>query len=601
MVLIEEPRFISLSKYNLLGGYFVRKVLPFLAPYRVAAMVSIVLMLVELMVELLQPLIMARIIDHGIMMENLSVVIVWGSVLIVFTIASLTAGIVTSFYSSHVSQGYAFDVRSRLYGKIQSFTFANFNRFPTSSLITRMTNDVSQIQNTIFMCLRIALRAPLLVIGGVVMALIIDVKLALILVAVVPLLILLLTWVMKMTSRLFRRVQQGVDDVNNVMQENLSGIRIIKAFLRRNHEVKRFDQSSEVLKVRTVNALRTVELTMPAVLLLMNLSVIVILWFGSKEISVGGASVGEVVAVINYAVRVTMALSMTSWIIMALSRGKASLDRVSEVLDMNEDFVDGTDHVDGDSAPLIHDGRIVFDAVSFRYPTADSLMLHDISFKVEAGETVAILGATGSGKTSLFQLIPRLYEVEEGAILIDDVDIRSMTAEHLRMSIGFVPQEALLFTGTVRENIEWGKEAATDEEMIEAAKRAQIHDTIMKLPHQYNTVVGQRGVNLSGGQKQRLSIARALVRKPKLLLLDDSTSALDVKTEEKLLQAIGELACTTMMITQKMSTAMKADKILLIEDGTLLDHGAHGELLERSDLYRRIYESQMGKEATQHA
>jgi ATP-binding cassette subfamily B multidrug efflux pump len=579
----------------------VRKVLPFLAPYRVAAIVSIVLMLVELMVELLQPLIMARIIDNGIMMENLSVVIVWGSVLIVFTIASLTAGIVTSFYSSHVSQGYAFDVRARLYEKVQSFTFANFNRFPTSSLITRMTNDVSQIQNTIFMCLRIALRAPLLVLGGVVMALIIDVKLALILVAVVPLLIVLLTWVMKMTSRLFRRVQQGVDDVNNVMQENLSGIRIIKAFLRRNHEVKRFDQSSEVLKVRTVSALRTVELTMPVVLLLMNLSVIVILWFGSKEISVGGASIGEVVAIINYAVRVTMALSMTSWIIMALSRGKASLERVSEVLDMNEDFVDGTDHVDGDAVPLIHNGAIVFESVSFRYPTADSLMLHDISFKVEAGETVAILGATGSGKTSLFQLIPRLYEVEAGAILIDDVDIRSMTAEHLRMSIGFVPQEALLFTGTVRENIEWGKEAATDEEMIEAAKRAQIHDTIMKLPLQYNTVVGQRGVNLSGGQKQRLSIARALVRKPKLLLLDDSTSALDVKTEEKLLQAIGELACTTMMITQKMSTAMRADKILLIEDGTLLDHGAHGELLERSDLYRRIYESQMGKEATQHA
>jgi ATP-binding cassette subfamily B multidrug efflux pump len=601
MVLTDELRFISLSKFNRLGGYFVRKVFPFLAPYRVATIVSIVLMLVELMVELLQPLIMARIIDNGIMMENLSVVIVWGSVLIVFTITSLAAGIVTSFYSSHVSQGYGFDVRARLYEKIQSFTFANFNRFPTSSLITRMTNDVSQIQNTIFMCLRIALRAPLLVIGGVVMALIIDVKLALILVAVVPLLVLLLTWVMKMTSRLFRRVQQGVDDVNNVMQENLSGIRIIKAFLRRNHEVKRFDQSSEVLKVRTVNALRTVELTMPVVLLLMNLSVIVILWFGSKEINVGGASVGEVVAVINYAVRVTMALSMTSWIIMALSRGKASLDRVSEVLDMNEDFVDGTEQVDGEAAPLIHDGRIVFDAVSFRYPTADALMLHDISFKVEAGETVAILGATGSGKTSLFQLIPRLYEIEEGAILIDDVDIRSMKAEHLRMSIGFVTQEALLFTGTVRENIEWGKEAATDEEMMEAAKRAQIHDTIMKLPHQYNTVVGQRGVNLSGGQKQRLSIARALVRKPKLLLLDDSTSALDVKTEEKLLQAIGELACTTMMITQKMSTAMKADKILLIEDGTLLDHGAHGELLERSDLYRRIYESQMGKEATQHA
>lgn len=579
----------------------MRKVLPFLVPYRVAVVVSIVLMFVELMVELLQPLLMSRIIDDGIMKENLSVVILWGSVLILFTILAFTAGIITSFYSSHVSQGYAFDVRARLYEKVQSFTFANFNRFPTSSLITRMTNDVSQIQNTIFMCLRIALRAPLLVLGGVVMALIVNVKLALILVAVVPLLLLLLVWVMKVSGRLFRKVQQSVDVVNNVMQENLSGMRIIKAFLRKDHEIERFNQSSDVLKDRTVRALRTVEITMPVVLLLMNISVIAILWFGSKEVSNGGASVGEVVAVINYAIRVTAALSIISWIIMALSRAKASVERVSEVLEMPEDFVDGAGSEDYEELPLIHDGRIVFDSVSFRYPGSDAVMLHHISFEVEAGQSVAILGATGSGKTSLFQLIPRLYEVEEGTIFIDDIDIQSITAEHLRKNIGFVPQEALLFTGTVRENIEWGKESATYEEIIEAAKRAQIHDTIMKLPKQYDTIVGQRGVNLSGGQKQRLSIARALVRKPKLLLLDDSTSALDVKTEEKLLQALDELACTTLMITQKMSTAMKADQILLIEDGKLLDHGSHGKLMKSSALYRRIYESQLGKEATQHA
>jgi len=557
-------------------------------------------MFIELMVELVQPLLISRIIDDGIMQENLSVVIIWGVVMIVLAILAFAAGITTSFYSSHVSQGYAFDVRARLYEKVQSFTFANFNRFPTSSLITRMTNDVSQIQNTIFMCLRIALRAPLLVLGGVVMALIVNVKLALILIAVVPLLLLLLVWVMRVSGRLFRKVQESVDGVNNVMQENLSGIRIIKAFLRQDYEVKRFNQSSEVLKDRTVRALRTVEITMPVVLLLMNMSVIAILWFGSIEVNDGGASVGEVVAVINYAIRVTTALSMISWIIMALSRAKASVERVSEVLEMPDDFVDGAKSMEGEKAALMHDGRIVFDSVSFRYPGSDAALLHNISFEVESGETVAILGATGSGKSSLFQLIPRLYEVEDGAILIDDIDIRSITAEHLRMNIGYVPQEALLFTGTVRENIEWGKESATDEEIIEAAKRAQIHDTIMKLPKQYDTVVGQRGVNLSGGQKQRLSIARALVRKPKLLLLDDSTSALDVKTEESLLLALEELACTTLMITQKMSTAMKADKILLIEDGMLLDHGSHEKLMKSSALYRRIHESQLGKEATQH-
>lgn len=579
----------------------MRKVLPFLVPYRVAVVVSVILMFVELMVELLQPLLIARIIDDGIMQENLSVVFLWGSVLIIFTLLAFAAGITISFYSSHVSQGYAFDIRARLYEKVQTFSFANFSRFPTSSLITRMTNDVSQIQNTIFMGLRIALRAPLLVVGGVIMALLVNMKLALILVAVVPLLLLLLVWVMKVSSRLFRKVQISVDNVNNVMQENLSGMRIVKAFLRRDYEVERFDQSSDVLKERTVKALRTVEITMPVVLLLMNISVITILWLGNSIVNTGGATVGEVVAVINYAIRVTVALSMISWIIMTLSRAKASVERVSEVLEVPEDFVDGLNSEDSQELPLIHDGRIVFDSVSFRYPGSDEAMLNNISFEVKPGETVAILGATGSGKSSLFQLIPRLYDTEAGVILIDDIDIRSITADHLRKNIGFVPQEALLFTGTVRENIEWGKETATEEEIVKAAKRAQIHDTIMKLPKQYDTIVGQRGVNLSGGQKQRLSIARALVRKPKLLLLDDSTSALDVKTEERLLLALEELACTTLMITQKLSTAMKADQILLIGEGMLLDRGNHGELMKSSALYRRIYESQLGKEATQHA
>ena len=579
----------------------MRKVLPFLVPYRVAVVVSVILMSVELMVELLQPLLIARIIDDGIMQENLSVVFLWGSVLIIFTLLAFAAGITISFYSSHVSQGYAYDIRARLYEKVQTFSFANFSRFPTSSLITRMTNDVSQIQNTIFMGLRIALRAPLLVLGGVIMALLVNVKLALALVAVVPLLLLLLVWVMKVSSRQFRKVQISVDSVNNVMQENLSGMRIVKAFLRRDHEVERFDHSSDVLKEQTVRALRTVEITMPVVLLLMNISVITILWLGNSFVNTGAATVGEVVAIINYAIRVTVALSMISWIIMTLSRAKASVERVSEVLEVPEDFVDGAESEDRHELPLIHDGRIEFDSVSFRYPGSDETMLNDISFEVKPGETVAILGATGSGKSSLFQLIPRLYDTEVGVILIDDIDIRSMTADHLRKNIGFVPQEALLFTGTVRENIKWGKESATEEEIIRAAKRAQIHETIMKLPKQYDTIVGQRGVNLSGGQKQRLSIARALVRKPKLLLLDDSTSALDVKTEESLLLALEELACTTLMITQKLSTAMKADQILLIEDGRLLDRGNHEELMQKSALYRRIYESQLGKEVIQHA
>jgi ATP-binding cassette subfamily B protein len=554
-------------------------------------------MLTELVVELLHPLLMAKIIDEGILTGDLDAVMKWGGIMVLFSFIAFAAGVTNSFFAAHVSQSFGFDIRRGLFGKIQSFSFANFSLFPTSSLITRMTNDVTQVQNTVFMSLRIMLRAPLLVVGGVIMALIVNWQLALFLVIGVPVLFIFLVWVMKKGGALFKAVQEKLDGVNNVMRENLGGIRLIKAFLRKKHEIKRFGNASEELKDQTVSALRLMEITMPILLLIMNGSILAVLWFGTIGVTNGGAQVGEVVAIVNYATRITGALSIFSFIIMAFARAKASAHRITDVLEEEIDLVD-KGHVDKEAT--FHQGEIEFDSVSFRYPNTDIPVLEDISFRADAGSTVAIMGATGAGKSSLFQLIPRLYDVDKGVIRVDGKDLTDLSLKKLRKQIGYVPQEALLFSGTVKENIAWGKEDATLEEIIQVAKDAQIHETIDRLPKKYETVLGQKGVNLSGGQKQRLSIARALVRNPKILMLDDSTSALDLKTEAKLLAAIKKYQCTMFIVTQKVSTAMEADKILLIEDGKLLEEGSHEKLMATSELYMKIYQSQFGTEVAEH-
>ncbi|MFO1443258.1 ABC transporter ATP-binding protein [Bacillus sp. Bva_UNVM-123] len=569
----------------------MRKLAPFLKPYKVAIMIALIFTLLELAVELVQPLLMAKIIDEGILVKDLSVVLKWGGVMLLFSAIAFLAGIINSFYSAHVGQNFGFDVRSKLFAKVQSFSFANFNLFPASSLITRMTNDITQIQNTVFMSLRIALRAPLLIIGGLVMAFIVNVKMALILAVVVPFLFLFLFWLLNKGGKLFKIVQEKLDGVNNILRENLTGIRLIKAFVRRKHEEKRFGKVNEYLRDKTIHALRIMELTMPILLLIMNISILAILWFGSIHVGTGQVKIGEVVAIVNYAMRMTAAFSVFSMIIMVFSRARASSNRIVEVLDTKIELIDAED---ANEKNKIHEGKIVFDHVSFQYPGSDSPALTNISFTVMPGETIAILGATGSGKTTLLQLIPRLYDIENGSILIDGTDIRKMKMETLRRNIGYVPQEALLFSGSIKDNIYWGKEEATIEEIVAALKNAQIEETINSFPRGLDTNLGQKGVNLSGGQKQRLSIARALVRKPKLLLLDDSTSALDVKTEANLLKALKEYACTTLIITQKLSTAVKADQILLFEDGALLAQGTHEELLRTSALYKKIYRSQSG-------
>lgn len=569
------------------------KLFPFLKPYRLPMIVAVFLMLIELAVELAQPILIAKIIDDGIIGKDLNMILTWGAIMLAASLAAFLSGITNSFVAAYASQNFGYDVRKSLFSKVQSFSFANFSMLPASSLITRMTNDVNLLQNTLFMSLRIAARAPLLVVFGTLMAFLVNVQLSFALALIIPPLLIFLLFLLNKAAKLFSTVQGKLDSVNSVMRENLAGMRLIKAFSRGKYQVTRFNHANDELRDETSFALRVTETTIPVLMFFMNLSILVILWFGNVQVQTGSINVGEVVAIVNYAARITTAFSMFSFIIMVFSRAKASAGRIVDVLDVNVDLVDTqesqlTEKLD------IETGKVEFKNVTFAYPSAKMPTLKDISFTIDPGQMIAILGATGAGKTSLFQLIPRLYDVSSGSVTIDNHDVKEYKLETLRSQIGFVPQEAILFTGTIKDNVSWGKEGASLEEIKDACKDAQIHDTIRGLPDQYNTRIGQKGVNLSGGQKQRLSIARAFVRKPKLLMLDDSTSALDLKTEAKLLQEIKKYQATTLIITQKISTAKEADKILLLENGVLIAEGDHNFMLKNSPLYQQIYESQFG-------
>lgn len=584
--------------------------LSFLKKYRVAAISAICMMLIELSVELIQPLLISKIIDEGISHGDLSVVWLWGSVLVISALLAFGAGVASSFFASHASQGFGFDLRDTLYKKVESFSYAVFNKFQASSLITRLTGDITQLQEMVFMSLRFATRVPLLVTGSMIMALFVNFKLGVLLVVTVPILVWFVTWMLGKTSTLFRKVQSRMDNVNGVIQENLTGMRLIRVFVRIGHETERFKQRSGELMQGTVSALRLTETTMPLMMLMMNASVIAILWFGRVDIASGHTTTGEVVAVLNYTFRTIGALSALSWIMTSYSRAAASGQRIKEVLETEDSSnLNHTDQLGGEHNRVQADkhsskasvkGEVEFNQVRFHYPDSDIAVLENISFSVLPKQRVAIMGATGSGKTSLVGLIPRLYDVTGGVIQIDGVDIRNMDNNELRQSIGYVPQEVILFSGSVKENISWGCPDASIEQIVHAAKQAQIHETIQSLPKGYDTMLGQRGVNLSGGQKQRLSIARALIRKPSILILDDSTSALDVRTESALLHALNELECTTLIITQKISSTTSADIILLLDEGQLIAKGTHDELMADSTLYRKIYESQH-EEGMHHA
>ncbi len=573
------------------GGRQMKLLFKFIQPYKLAMWIALFFTILELAVELYQPVIMAIIIDDGIVAGDLSIVYLWGSVLLGTSLLAFIGGIVNSFYAAQVSQGAGYGIRKELFQKVQEFAFQQFQKFPTSSLITRLTNDVTQIQNFIFMGLRIALRAPLFIIGGIIMAYMVNVKLAHILLITVPVLLLITLWLLKKGVVLFQRVQRKLDSLNRVIRENLLGIRLVKAFTRETYEEKRFKKVNSSLMGDNKKALRIMELTMPILMLGMNGAMLLILWIGHKELGIGTAQAGELVAIINYATRIMFSFTVFSFLMMNYSRAKASTSRITDVL---EEETEKGKHQSAVCKRIA--GQIDFDNVSFRYQ--DDFVLKGLSYSVKAGETIGILGETGSGKSSLFQLIPRLYEVSAGRIYIDQKDIQSLNIENLRQQIGLVPQEAHLFSGTIMENIRWGKEDASLEEVMEAAKKAEIHEFIMGLPKGYDTFIGQRGVNFSGGQKQRLSIARALVRKPSILLLDDSTSALDARTEASILSTLKKQSCTILLIAQKISSVKEADSIFLIHEGELVAKGSHHDLLRESSYYQKIYSSQSeGKEA----
>ena len=551
--------------------------------------VALLFMLIELSVELVQPLLIAVIIDDGILAGDQQAIVLWGSIMLGISLLAFVAGIINTFIASHIVQSYGFDIRQALFRKVQAFTMATFLKFPTASLITRLTTDVTITQNLIFMGLRIMLRAPLLVVGSIIMSFIVNPYLAMFLVIGAPFLVVFLYIMSRNGLKLFGEVQKRVDQVTRKIQENLQAVRLIKAYLRGNFESSRFATVAANLKMDNVKAFRIMELILPVLLFIMNASLLAVLWFGAKEIRTGNVGLGELVAIINYAMRMTGAFSMFAFIIIFFSRAKASSERMEEVLLVEE----GIEVINTDSeeaTPRI--GEIEFQHVSFHYPTTDIPVLRDVSFKVKPGSKLAIMGATGSGKSTLLNLIPRFFDATEGTILIDGIDVKEWPLKELRKIIGLVPQQSILFTGSIEENLGWGDQSATEELLREAANQAQIHDSIEQFPDQYNTRVGQKGVNLSGGQKQRLSIARALVRKPEILLLDDSTSALDVSTENALWEALEEENATMLVITQKIRTAKGADYILLLEEGQVSAYGTHDELLKDSSLYKAIAESQ---------
>ncbi|WP_153730290.1 ABC transporter ATP-binding protein [Sporosarcina obsidiansis] len=556
--------------------------------YKWSMTIAIFLMLLELAVELIQPLLIGKIIDDGIMKEDLGIVGVWGTVMMGLALVALFSGVVNSYFASHVAQSFGYDLRQALFVRVQALSLAAFLRFPTSSLITRLTSDVTLVQNALFMSLRIMARAPLMVLGSLIMAFVVNSKLAIFLLAGAPFLAVFLVIMARKGVLLFGRVQRRLDSVNQLVQENLQAVRLIKAYLRGAYETSRFSQAAGALKKDSVHAMRLMELILPVLLFIMNVSFMAVLWFGADEVRNSGMPVGDVVAIVNYAMRMTSAFSMFSFLIVIFSRAKASSERMEELL-----------RTDDELEPLNSLGNrchgaaaVRFEHISFRYPGTNENVLKNVSFEVKPGEKIVIMGATGSGKSTMLQLIPQMFHATEGTLSINGKNVEDWPLDSLRKMIGYVPQQSMLFTGTVYENLSWGKQDASQDDVEEAAIKAQIHQSVMRFTDGYQTRVGQKGVNLSGGQKQRLSIARALIRKPSILIMDDSTSALDVKTEAALWMALEEEDTTMFIVTQKIQTALIADSVLLLSEGEIVGHGTHEELLKTSSFYRKIAESQ---------
>lgn len=512
-----------------------------------------------------------------------------GAMMFALAVFGLLGGLATMKSSSVVSQRFSYRLRKDLYEKISGFSFKNIDQFSTSSLTTRMTNDITMLQNTIMMCLRVLVRAPALLIVSAFFAFSINAKLSLILVVMLPVIIVIVAVILKFGFPMFQKMQKKIDNVNRVVQENLIGIRVVKAFVREDREKDKFHKASDELAKQGSRAAGLVVTAMPLMMLLMNIVIVYIYYKGSNDAAAGLMDVGQISVLASYIIQVLMNIMMVSMLLLQLTRAKACGDRVVEVLDTEIDIVN-SNNVFVPDAPK---GDIEFRNVSFGYHKGDNV-IENISFKAKAGSIVGIIGSTGCGKSSLVNLIPRLYDVSSGQVLVDGVDVREYDLTALRDIIGVVLQKNVLFSGTIKDNIRWGKADATDDEIIEACRAAQAHDFIMRQPNGYDTDLSQGGLNLSGGQKQRLCIARAMIKNPKILILDDSTSAVDTATESRIRESFySELKDTTVLIiAQRISSVKDADEIIVLDEGRIDAVGSHDELMESCEIYQEIYKTQ---------
>ena len=551
--------------------------------------------------DLMQPRMIQRIVDEGIAQSDMTVVLTTARTMLGFALVGALCGIVSSIFSVLASQGFGADLRDTLFAKVHSLSFGNIDRFEMGQLITRLTNDVSQDEQLVGMMLRIMLRAPLLVIGSLTMAALSSPQLTPIFIVQIPFIIIILGWVINRAYPMFGDVQGRLDQLNTVMQENLAGVRVVNAFVRAQHEIERFRKTNAGLMEITVRAARIVAVAGPAMSIALNLGVVAAIWFGGLQLSAGNLTAGQIIAFVNYLTRTAWSLIFVSMLSTRVARAQASAERTSEILESLPQVQDKPD-AQGNLMPR---GQVAFDHVTFSYASdGRDPVLRNLSFVTGPGQVVAILGATGFGKSSLVHLIPRFYDSTEGHVVIDGIDVRDLDKKALRSHIGVVLQESVLFTGTIRDNIRYGRPDADNADVVAAAKAAKAHDFIVALPDGYDTLLGQRGVNVSGGQKQRIAIARALLIQPAVLILDDSTSSVDVDTEARIQENLDALmweqgnngpplkAC--FIIAQRISTVLNANKILVLDEGCIAAEGTHDELMASSSLYREIYESQLG-------
>ncbi|MFP5111774.1 ABC transporter ATP-binding protein [Bacillaceae bacterium C204] len=570
------------------------KLTKYLKPFQFAIYLVLGLVLLQSLSELYLPTLMADIVDKGVVKGDTGYIWKIGGFMLLVAAGGMICSIAASFYSAKAASGFGKLLRSKIFSHVGNFSLHEFDQLGTASLITRTTNDITQIQQVLVMMLRMMAMAPMMCIGGIIMAYSKDAKLTLVLAVALPILVLAIVVIARKGIPLFKAMQVKLDNLNRVLRENLTGIRVIRSFNRVGHEKKRFDEANWDLTETAIRVNKIMAAMMPIMMVVLNLSTVAIVWFGGLRISNGHMQVGDMMAFIQYAMQIMFSFIMLSMMFVMIPRASVSAVRINEVLETVADINNPTSTKTGQGKK----GYVEFQDVTFSYPGAEMPAISNISFSTKPGEVTAIIGGTGSGKSTLINLIPRFYDVDSGKVLVDGVDVREMTQEQLREKIGFVPQQSVLFTGTIAENIRYGKEDATTEEIAHAAEVAQAKEFISNMPDGFDAVISQGGTNVSGGQKQRLSIARALVRKPEIYIFDDSFSALDFKTDAKLRAALkGETGDSTVLIVaQRVSTIIDADQIIVLDNGEISGIGMHKELMKSSAVYREIVMSQLSEE-----